>query len=106
MVSKHFPRKVWGFGLKHAAKVIHMIPSAKMNGRTPNEEVTGETSDISYYVDFDLCDLVWCHKVKHTRVSKETQVLGQWVVVARKICRNMSDFIIPIYGQPIAETTL
>ena len=47
MVSKNLPRRVWDFGLKHATKVIHMIPSARLNGITPIESVTGETQYIS-----------------------------------------------------------
>ena len=58
MVSKNCPRRVWDFGLKHAAKVMQMIPSAKLNGRTPIEAVTGETPDMLEYVDFDFYDLV------------------------------------------------
>ena len=54
MVSKNFLRRIWYFGLKHATKVIHMIPSEKLNSRTPIEAVTGETLDISEYVDFYL----------------------------------------------------
>ena len=59
MVSNNCPRRVWYFVLKHAANVIHMIPSAKLNGITPIEAVTGETPDILVCVDFDLYDLVW-----------------------------------------------
>ena len=58
MASKIFPRRVWDFGLKHAEKVIQMIPSVKLNGRTPIEAVTGETLNISEYLDFDFYDLV------------------------------------------------
>ena len=36
-----------------------MIPSEKLNGRTPIEKVTGEIPDILEYVDFDFYDLVW-----------------------------------------------
>ena len=41
MVSKDCPRRVWGFGLNHSAKVVHMIPSAKLNFRTTIEAVKG-----------------------------------------------------------------
>ena len=59
MVSSNFPRRVCEFGLKHAVKVIQVISSSKLNGRTPIESVTGETLDILEYVDYDLYDLVW-----------------------------------------------
>ena len=46
MVSKNFPRRVRDFGLKHSAKVIKIITPAKLNIRTPIEEVMRETPDI------------------------------------------------------------
>ena len=65
MVSKNYPRRVWEFGIKHATKVIQMIPSAKLNGRTPIEAVTGVTPYISEYADFDFYDLMWYHTGKN-----------------------------------------
>ena len=59
MVSKNCPRRVWEFGLKHSAKVIHMIPPEKINVITTIEAMTGETPDISEYVDFGVYDVVW-----------------------------------------------
>ena len=56
MVSKNFPKRVWDFGIKNTEKFIQMIPSAKLNGRTPVEAVTGKPPDISKYVNFDLYD--------------------------------------------------
>ena len=106
MVSNNFPRGVWYFYLKNAAKVTQMIPSAKINGRTPIEAVTGETPDFSDYTDFDFYDLVWYHTGKHPSISKDRRELGRWMVVAHRVGSNMSYWIIPISGQSIAETTV
>ena len=70
MVSKNFPRRVWDFDLKNSAKVIKMIPLAKLIDRTPIEAVTGETPDILEYVYFDFYYLVWYCTGKHLRMSK------------------------------------
>ena len=67
-----------------------MILSAKLNGRTHIEAVTGETPDILEYVGFDFYDLVWYHTGKYPRVSKEHRELGRWKGVAHKIGSNMS----------------
>ena len=58
MVSNNTPRRVWDFGIKHAAKFISMITSVKLNGRTPVEAVMGETPGILEYIYFYLYDLV------------------------------------------------
>ena len=104
-MSKNFPRRVWDFGIKYAAKFIHIIPSAKLNGRTPIEAVTEEKPDILEYVDFDFYYLVWYHTGKDPIVSKEHGALGRWMGVARRLVSDMLYWIIPIYGQTIAETT-
>ena len=73
MVSNNFPRRVWDFGTNHAPKVIHMITSVKLNGRTPIEAVMGEIPDILDYVYFDFYNLVWYHTGNHPRVIKDHQ---------------------------------
>ena len=89
MVSKDCPRRVWDFGLKNVTNVIHMIPSEKLNVRTPIEAVTVETPDISEYVEFYLYDLVWYHAGNHPRVIKEHHRLGQWKGLARRVGIDM-----------------
>ena len=99
-------KRVWDFGLKRATKVIQMIPSEKLNGRTPIEKVIGETPDISEYVDFDFYDLVWYHTGKYPRVRKDHLALGQWMGVTRRVGKDMSYWVMPIYGEHISETTM
>ena len=81
-----------------------MILSEKLNGRTPIEAVTGETPDISEYVDFDFYDLVCYHTGHHPNVSKDYQTLGLWMRVVRMVGSDMSYWIMSISGQPVAET--
>ncbi len=69
MVSKNVPRRCWNYGLKHAAKVMQMIPGNRHNSRTGYEEVTGKTPDISELLDFDFWDLVWYWAEEHPTVS-------------------------------------
>ena len=47
-----------------------MIPSAKLNVRTPIKAVIEETPDILEYVDLDFYDFVWYHTVKNPSVRK------------------------------------
>ncbi len=68
-VSKNVPRRCWNYGLKHAAKVMQMIPGNRHDSRTGYEEVTGKTPDISELLDFDFWDLVWYWAEEHPTVS-------------------------------------
>ena len=52
MVLNNFHSRVGYFDLKYAANLIQIVPSEKLNVRTPIEAVIGETPDISEYVDF------------------------------------------------------
>ena len=83
-----------------------MIPSEKLNSRTPIEAVTGETPDILEYVDFYFYDLMWYHTGDHICVSKDHRALGKWMGVARRVGSDMSYWIMPISGQPISKTTV
>ena len=55
------PRAVWNYGLPHFAKLMQLTASnaASLNGQTPLEVITGETPDISQYLDFGWYDWVW-----------------------------------------------
>ena len=68
--------------------------------------MTGETLDISEYVDFDFYNLMWYHTVNCPSLSKEHPALGQWMVVEHRMISNMSYWTMPISGQPISETTV
>jgi hypothetical protein len=52
------PARLWDYGMVHLTKLMNFTARGK-NGRTGHEEVTGETPDISEYVDFDFYDWVW-----------------------------------------------
>jgi hypothetical protein len=48
---------MWDYGLKWTSEIMH-IPLGP-DGRTSYEQVTGNTPEISEWMDFDLYDLVW-----------------------------------------------
>ena len=54
MHRKRVPRRLWDYGLKWASEVRVKTSSdaADLKGRTPLERVTGDTVDISEYLDF------------------------------------------------------
>ena len=53
MVSKRVPKRVWDYGLVNQAGIMSRI-SRGDTGRTGVEEVTGQTPDISEWLDFDF----------------------------------------------------
>ena len=61
MFRTNCPRSLWNYGLPHFAKLTQLTVSnaANLKGRTPIEAITGETPDISQYLDFSWYCWVW-----------------------------------------------
>ena len=61
MVRKRVPRKLWDYGYKWVSETMSMThtSSGGMDGSVPITKVTGETTDISEYLDFGFYDQVW-----------------------------------------------
>lgn len=81
MVYKQIPKKVWDYGLKHAASLMQRI-SIPRSGRTGYEEVFGKTPDVSEYCHFEFWDLVWYHKAAHPGLGGENRALGRFAGVS------------------------
>jgi hypothetical protein len=50
------PRQLWNYGIPHVCAIMRMTASfaGRLQGRTPIEQLMGETPDISEYLDFGL----------------------------------------------------
>ena len=58
MTKKKVLKRLWDFSLVYESKLLcHMAQGT--DKRTRYEEVTGQTPDISEWLDFEFCDLVW-----------------------------------------------
>ena len=76
--------------------------SGKLNGRTPLEFVTGETVDISEYMDFDFYDRVWFKQYSGVVETK----IGRWIGVAQGYESLMNYWDLPQSGIPVSSTTV
>ena len=61
MLRKKVPHRLWDYGLKWVAKIMQRTAglTGSLNYCTSIEEVTGETRDISEYLDFEFYDWCW-----------------------------------------------
>ena len=82
--------------IKHVSEIMVRIASnaGKLNGRTPMEFVTGETVDISKYLDFDFYDRVWFKQDAGVGENK----LGRWIGVAYCYGSLMNYCVLPGSG--------
>ena len=71
------------------------------NERTPEEQLTSNTPDISEYLDFGLYDCIW-----YWHVGDKAARVGHWLGVATTRGEFMSYWILPHSGQPIVCSTV
>ena len=73
-----------------------------LKGRTPLERITGDTIDISEYLDFGFYDWCWYHENAGLGPTK----LGRWLGVAHRVGGLMSYWLLTINCTVIARTTV
>ena len=54
---RRVPKRLWDYGLVYEAQIYSR--TAGTDGRTGMERLTGDTPDISDWIDFEFYDLVW-----------------------------------------------
>ena len=98
------PRRLWNYGFPYIAKVMQHTAShsGELDGRTPIEKLTGETPDISEYLDFGFYDWVI---FKDDAGLGEVQI-GKFLGVSHDVGSLMSYWILPISGIPVSRTSV
>jgi hypothetical protein len=76
--------------------------SFALDGRTPMEQATGETPDISEYLDFGFYDWVW---YKDNAGVGESSC-GRWLGVSHRVGNLMSYWILTLAGRVVSRTTV
>jgi hypothetical protein len=76
--------------------------AGRLQGRTPMEIVTGETPDISEYLDFGFYDWVW---FKRDAGIGEIEI-GKFLGISSSTGSLMSYFVLPSSGVPVSRTTV
>ena len=98
------PRALWNYGLPHFAKLMQLTASnaADLNGKTPLGDLTGETPDISQYLDFGWYDWVWYKENAGLDVPR----LGRFLGIAHSSSNLMTFHILPESGIPVQAGTV
>ena len=98
------PRRIWNYGVPYVCAIMRMTASfaGRLQGRTPIELVTGETPDISEYLDFGFYDLVW---FKADAGIGEIQI-GRFLNVSHNTGSLMAYLVLPESGIPVSRTTV
>ena len=100
----NIPDQLWDYALDYVVETAALTTNSSRysKGRTPIEIITGETPDISEYMDFGLYDWV----TYRTNAGLGTPELGRWLGISHRVGKAMSYWILPKSGEPISCVTV
>ena len=104
MFRTYCSRAMWSYGIPYVSKIMQITASfaADLQGSTPLEALTGETPDISQYLEFVFYAWVWFKEYSGLGETK----LGRLLRVSHHIGYLMSYCILPAYGITMSITTV
>ncbi len=105
MCSKGVPKQLWNNGLVLALEINNQMARGP-EARAPWEEITGNTLDITKWLDFNFCNWCWfwqgpTHKLIESKAEFE-KVLG----VSYQISSDLCYWVLMESGTVIARTTI
>ncbi|MEO6564809.1 MAG: hypothetical protein ABIO63_02135, partial [Casimicrobiaceae bacterium] len=104
MVRKKVPRRFWDYGAKWTCEVMQRTHTRlnQLDSGVPLEAITGETIDISEYLDFGFYDWIWYHENAGLGEKK----LGRWLGIPKRIGSTMTYYVLTTNCQVICRTTV
>ena len=104
MLGLTMPKGLWYYGFRWVCKIQNRTSnrSRGLDGRCPLEKITGESVDITEYLDFGFYDWVW---YKENAGLGETKI-GRWLGVSHHFGPLMSYWILTSEGQIMSRTTV
>ena len=104
MARKKVPKALWDYGVRWVCKTMRLTYNTARGheGCIPLEVVTGETPDISEYLDFGFYDKVWYHD----NAGLGDTLPGRWLGVSHRVGSLMSYWVLTKKGRVISHTTV
>ena len=105
MLKKKVPPRLWDYGFTWVCETDNVCAnlSKYADGRTPLEVITGDTPDISEYMDFDFYDWV----LYRSNAGLGGVEIARWIGVSHRVGRLMSYWFLPATsGIPMSATTV
>ena len=100
------PKQLWDFCTLYTTDLRNRIvrPLRQQHGRTPYEILTGNTPDISEFLEFEWYQPVWYYEP--TAFPEQRKHLARWIGVAHRVGQAMCYWLLPESGIPIARTSI
>jgi hypothetical protein len=104
---KRAPKSLWDFAAVWRAELRQVIAydNPNLRGRNGYEFVTGNTRDISEYLDFDWYDYAWFWD-ELEQFPGEKRKLCRWLGVSHRVGQAMCYWVLPKSGKPISRSSV
>jgi hypothetical protein len=102
MFRRNLSKIFWDYGMRWVCEVMsrtHTRPQ-RIDCGIPLEKVTGETVDISNYLDFGFYDYV----VYRDNAGLSESKIGRWLGVAKNVGTMMTFYVLTRTGQVVSRT--
>ena len=107
MSSVNAPLALWDYCAVWVAETHSKIAhdTWQLKGRSPEEHVTGETPDITEYVEFDWYTPVFYWEPTN-KFPDGKRCIGRWLGVAHRVGQAMCYWVLPRSCQVLARSTV
>ena len=105
MRSAQVPARLWDYGLVYITE-LQSILARGSDRRLGFEKLTGETIDISEWLDFEFYDGVWYWNQKKMDMTDKQAKLGCWIGIAHQVGSDMTYWVLTETGKVIAGSTV
>ena len=106
MEKKQVPKRLWERGLVYESEILSRMAWGPSK-RSGYEMVTGNTPDISEWLDFEFYDLVWwIYWTTKPSFSDIVRRLGRWLGVSHRVGSDLSYWILTDKGKDIPTTSV
>ena len=100
-------KRLWDYCMQWHAEIrsLTALPNYRLDGRVPHEIVTGNTPNITEYIEFDWEQYVWYYDIGDG-IPEEKESLGRWAGVAHRVGQVMCYWILNDKGNVLARSTV
>lgn len=102
IMKRRVPKRLWDFGITWEGEILSRM-CRHNNNHTGIERLTGDTVDISEWIDFEFYDLCWYWEVPD---DGENPMIGRWLGVSHRVGSAMCYWILTSKGNVVARTTV
>ena len=102
MIKNNVPMRLWDYGFKFESEI--MIRTSRHPGeRTAYEKITGETPDISEWMDYDFYDWVYYWD---SPGDTDNPNIGRWLGVSHRVVNTLTYYVLKSSGKAISRSTV